>query len=63
MIYLSGISLAILPDNDRISLLAELTVLAKQGVKLLLIVITVLHFGNHEKKHKKFIPHFYLSLI
>ncbi|HDR1044642.1 sugar kinase [Pasteurella multocida] len=34
MIYLSGISLAILPDNDRISLLAELTVLAKQGVKI-----------------------------
>lgn len=34
MIYLSGISLAILPDNDRIALIHQLSDLAKQGVEI-----------------------------
>lgn len=63
MIYLSGISLAILPDNDRISLLAELTVLAKQGVKIAFDSNYRPALWESREKHKKFIPHFYLSLI
>ncbi|MFD1805084.1 sugar kinase [Pasteurella oralis] len=34
MIYLSGISLAILPDHDRTALITKLIVLAKQGIKI-----------------------------
>ncbi|MFA9488864.1 MULTISPECIES: sugar kinase, partial [unclassified Mannheimia] len=34
MVYLSGISLAILPENDRIQLVEQLRELKKQGVKI-----------------------------
>lgn len=59
MVYFSGISFAILPENDRTLFIEQLRELRQSGVKLLLIVISALNFGIIWRKLDNIMKHYY----
>ena len=51
-VFLSGISIAILPESDQIKLLDALELLKQNGVKIILIVITDQRYGKALKEQE-----------